>query len=58
VKVRLELDIADEAVAARLASSERSEDPCPQCGEADLVPFGAKHRCLSCGYLQPCCQPG
>lgn len=33
------------------------EDPCPQCAEADLLPFGAKHRCPVCGYLQGCCQP-
>lgn len=32
-------------------------DPCPACGEADLVPMGGKHRCPECGYIQPCCQP-
>jgi len=30
-------------------------DICPQCGEADLEPVGAKHRCPVCLYLQPCC---
>lgn len=32
-------------------------DTCPQCGEADLVPEGAKHRCPVCSYIQPCCNP-
>jgi hypothetical protein len=32
-------------------------DTCPQCGEADLVPEGAKHRCPVCRFLQPCCNP-
>lgn len=33
-------------------------DPCPQCNEADLEPYGGKHKCPICAYIQPCCQPG
>jgi predicted RNA-binding Zn-ribbon protein involved in translation (DUF1610 family) len=46
--------VGNDELMRRLASLP---DPCPQCGEADLVPSGAKHRCPACGYLQPCCQP-
>jgi hypothetical protein len=35
----------------------RKSDPCPACDQNDLQPHGGKHRCPSCGYLQPCCQP-
>lgn len=45
---------AGDGLAARLP---RYHDPCPQCGDADLEPAGAKMRCPACGYLQPCCQP-
>ena len=38
-------------------SADPVPDTCPQCGEADLVPMGAKHRCPACQYLAPCCQP-
>lgn len=44
----------NDELLRRLASLP---DPCPQCGEADLEPFGGKHRCPACFYLQPCCQP-
>lgn len=46
-----------EEMAAAAERGYELGDPCPQCGEADLEPFGAKRRCPECGFLQPCCQP-
>ena len=59
---------SDRALSRALArgreASERASacgggvpDTCPQCGEADLVPEGAKHRCPVCHFIQPCCNP-
>jgi hypothetical protein len=47
----------NDEVLRRLASSERSEDPCPQCGEADLEPRGGKYVCPVCHFIRPCCDP-
>lgn len=40
-----------------LVPRRRQEDPCPQCGEADLEPRGGKHVCPACHFVQPCCNP-
>ncbi|MGI8880375.1 MAG: hypothetical protein ACR2KJ_07700 [Jatrophihabitans sp.] len=42
------------------SSCSTSTEPCPQCGDADLAPYGngSKWLCPKCYFLMPCCEGG
>lgn len=44
-----------KTVTADASSQACCADCCPDCGQADLEPYGSKWRCPQCGFLEPCC---